>query len=187
MGLLVVISSPSGGGKDSVINELLKQIPNSARLITTTSREPRPGNQNGVDYFFVSQEDFANKIKNNEMVEYNNYVGNYYGVEKAKLKEALSNNDVVFTQIEVNGKHSLDKLGIKHLAIFLLPDSLEILADRIRRRKGISEEKIKERLETAKQEIEKSTDYEYRLVNKDGSFAETVAKISEIIQTKLTK
>ena len=80
MGLLVVISSPSGGGKDSVINELLKQIPNSVRLVTTTSRDLRPGNKDGVDYFFISKEDFENKIKNDEMVEHNNYVGNYYGI-----------------------------------------------------------------------------------------------------------
>lgn len=187
MGLLVVISSPSGGGKDSVINELLKQIPNSVRLITTTSREPRPGNKDGVDYFFVSQEDFENKIKNDEMVEYNNYVGNYYGIEKTKLAEALRNNEVVFTQIEVNGKHNLDRQKIKHLSIFLLPDSLDILAERIRNRKGVSEEKIVERLETAKVEIEKSVDYEYRIVNEDGKFVETVAKIREIIDGKLEK
>lgn len=185
MGLLVVISSPSGGGKDSAINELLKLIPNSVRLVTTTSREPRPGNKEGVDYFFVSKEDFLRKIENDEMVEYNNYVDNYYGIEKNKLKKSLEKNDVVFTQIEVNGKHSLDRLGIPHLSIFLLPDNLDILADRIRKRKGVSEEKIKERLETAKEEIVKSQDYEYRIVNEDGKFEETVAKIREIIESRL--
>jgi guanylate kinase len=186
MGLLVVISSPSGGGKDSVINELLKIIPNSVRLVTTTSRDLRPGNENGVDYYFVSKEDFKNKIENDEMVEHNNYVGNYYGIEKNKLVEALIKNEVVFTQIEVNGKHNLDKQGIKHLAIFLLPDSLDNLADRIRKRKGVSEEKIKERLETAKQEIEKSVDYDYKIVNKEGELADTITKVRQIIEEKLS-
>lgn len=186
MGLLVVISSPSGGGKDSVINELLKQIPNSVRLVTTTSRDLRPGNKDGVDYFFISKEDFENKIKNDEMVEHNNYVGNYYGIEKDKLKESLKKNNIVFTQIEVNGKHNLDKQEIEHLAIFLLPDSLEHLADRIRKRKGVSEDKIKERLETAKYEIEKSIDYDYKIVNKEGRLEETIAKVRQIIEEKLS-
>ena len=185
MGLLVVISSPSGGGKDSVINELLKEFSGSVRLVTTTSRLPRPGNIAGVDYYFISQAEFKEKIKNAEMVEYNNYAGNYYGIEKEKLSEALEKNEIVFTQIEVNGKHSLDQLGIKHLAIFLLPDDLNNLADRIRKRKGVSEKKIKERLETAKKEIEKSGDYDYRIINVEGEFDKTIAKIREILLKKL--
>ena len=89
MGLLVVISSPSGGGKDSVINELLKVLPDSARLVTTTSRPLRLGNVDGIDYHFISHDEFVAKIKNEEMVEYNNYAGNYYGIEKSKLKKIL--------------------------------------------------------------------------------------------------
>lgn len=185
MSLLVVISSPSGGGKDTVINELLKKFTNSARLITTTSRDPRPGNKDGVDYFFVSREEFEKKIKAEGLVEYNNYAGNYYGIEKTRLAEALEKNDIVFTQIEVNGKHHLTEQGIKHLAIFLLPENLEVLAERIRRRKGVSEDKIKERLEIARREIDSSADYDYRIVNRDGRFEETVSKISEIIAQNL--
>ncbi len=185
MGLLVIISSPSGGGKDSVINRLLKILPGSARLLTTTTRAPRPGNVEGVDYHFVSEAEFNDKIKNNEMMEYNNYAGNYYGVEKTQLKKTLKDNSVVFTQIEVNGKHSLDKLGIENLAIFLLPESLEILAARIRGRGGVSEELIKKRLEIAKQEIESSKDYDYRIINKDDHLDETVGKVAEIVRGEL--
>jgi len=181
MSLFVVISSPSGGGKDSVINELIKQLNNSARLVTTTTREPRPGNKDGVDYFFVSREDFEEKIKNIKLVEYNNYAGNYYGIEKEKLENALAEHEIVFTQIEVNGKHNLDRQNIPHLSIFLVPNDLEILADRIRRRGGVTEEVIKKRLEIAKNEIEQSADYDYRIVNKDGDFDQTVANIREII------
>jgi len=182
-GKLVIISSPSGGGKDSVINALLKIIPNSVRLITTTSREPRPGNQNGVDYYFVSVAEFENKIKNNEMVEYNKYAGNYYGIEKKNLTAALANNDWVFTQIEVNGKQHLDEQNIPNISIFLLPESLEILAKRIRRRGGVNEDKIQERLKIAQNEIDKSVIYDYQVVNVEGKFEETIAKIREILQT----
>lgn len=184
-GKLIIISSPSGGGKDSVINALLKIMPNSVRLITTTSREPRPGNKNGVDYYFVSVAEFENKIKNNEMVEYNNYAGNYYGIEKKNLNTALANNDWVFTQIEVNGKQHLDEQNIPNISIFLLPESLEILAERIRHRGGVNEDKIQERLKIAQNEMDKSVIYDYRVVNTDGKFEETIAKIREILQTDI--
>lgn len=182
-GKLVIISSPSGGGKDSIISALLKIIPNSTRLITTTSREPRPGNQNGIDYYFVSQAEFENKIQNEEMVEYNNYAGNYYGIEKKNLILALENNEWVFTQIEVNGKQHLDEQNIPNISIFLLPENLEILAKRIRNRGGLDEEKIKERLEIAQKEINKSVLYDYQIVNVDGKFEETVSKIREILNS----
>ncbi len=182
-GKLVIISSPSGGGKDSIISALLKIVPNSTRLITTTSREPRPGNQNGIDYYFVSQTEFENKIQNEEMVEYNNYAGNYYGIEKKNLILALENNEWVFTQIEVNGKQHLDEQNISNISIFLLPENLEILAKRIRNRGGLDEEKIKERLEIAQKEINKSVLYDYQIVNVDGKFEETVSKIREILNS----
>lgn len=180
-GKLIIISSPSGGGKDSVINALLKVLPNSGRLVTTTTRPLRPGNQEGRDYHFVSPEEFAVKIKNNELLEYNVYTGNYYGAEKKRLAEALEKYTWVFTQIEVNGKHNLDKQGIFNIAIFLLPESIEILEDRIRKRGGLTEEIIKERMEIARQEIAKSTDYDLRIVNQDGKLVETVAKIREFL------
>lgn len=186
-GLLVIISAPSGNGKDTVINALLKIIPGAARIITTTSRPPRPGNQEGVDYYFISKEKFENKIKNNEFLEYNFYAGNYYGTEKKRLDEVLSKNTVVFSAIEVNGKHNLDKAGIKHLSIFLLPDSLEILKNRIRARGGVSEELIEERMTIAKKEMESAPEYNYQVVNKDGKIEETIDNLAKIITSELNK
>ncbi len=185
-GLLVVISSTSGGGKDSVIRELLKIFPNSARLVTTTSRLPRPGNQDGVDYYFITREEFEKRLDNDGFVEYNEYAGNFYGIEKSRLEESLVNNDIVFTQIEVNGKHNLDKKQIEHLSIFLVPDDFDNLAERIRGRGGVSEEKLKERLEIAKKEVEDSGDYDYKVVNVQGDFEETVRKVADIIHSHLS-
>lgn len=181
-GLLIVISSPSGGGKDSVINALLKILPNSARFVTTTSRPPRPGNRNGVDYFFISKDEFEQGIKNQEFLEYNVYSGNYYGTEKKRLAEALERYDLAFTQIEVNGKHNLDKASVPHLSIYLLPENLETLRKRIEHRGGLTSAQIDERLRIAKEEIEKSTDYDHRIVNKEGKLAETVAEVAQIIR-----
>ncbi|MBI4426876.1 MAG: guanylate kinase [Candidatus Magasanikbacteria bacterium] len=180
-GKLIIISSPSGGGKDAVINALLKIFPNSARLVTTTSRPPRPGNKEGVDYFFISQNEFKEKIKRDAFLEHNIYSENYYGIEKARLDETLKKYNLVFTQIEVNGKHNLDKMGIKHLSIYLLPESLDILRARIERRGGLNGAQIDERLVVAKRELEESADYDYRVVNIQGKLDETVQKVANFI------
>ena len=184
-GLLVIISSPSGGGKDTVINALLKLLPNTTRLITTTSRPPRPGNIEGVDYYFVSEEEFKRRLAADAFVEYNIYAGNYYGQEKAVLNTCLSNFDIVFTQIDVTGKHALDAIKFPHLAIFLAPENLGVLQKRIEKRGGLDQAAIEKRLEIAKTEIEQSADYEHRIVNIEGKLDETIAKIAEIIKNAL--
>ncbi len=184
-GLLVVISSPSGGGKDSVINALLKQFAGSSRFVTTTSRPPRPGNQEGVDYHFLSSSEFVKKIEQGEFIEYNFYAGHYYGTEAKRLKKALAQSPLVLTQIEVNGKHNLDKAGIPHLAVFLLPESLAVLKHRIEERGGVSKTDLAERLAIAEKEIAASGDYNCRIVNAEGKLAETIKKIAKIISEHL--
>ncbi|MFH1291617.1 MAG: guanylate kinase [bacterium] len=184
-GILVVVSSPSGGGKDSIINALLEIFKNSDRFVTTTSRPKRPGNRNGVDYHFISEKEFKKKISNDEFIEYNIYAGNYYGTQKKHLKDSLAKYQLVFTQVEVNGKHNLDKAGIKHISIFLLPENLEILKQRIVKRGGISTGEIERRIEIAKNEIIESNDYDYRIVNLEGKLKETINKIAKIIKQNI--
>lgn len=181
MGLLVIISSPSGGGKDVVINTLLKRLPNTARLITTTTRPPRPGNKEGVDYFFITPEQFEERIKQGDFVEYNVYAGNYYGTPCNYLNSLLAKYDIVLSQIEVNGKRNLDKLGIPHLSIFMLPDSLDNLRKRIEKRGGITPEVMEQRLNIAKNEINASDEYDYKITNTEGKLNETINKIEELI------
>ncbi len=185
MSLFVIISSPTGGGKDATIEELLKIFPNSGRLVTTTSRTPRPTDSEGVTYNFVSREDFEQKIKQAYFVEYNNYAGNYYGTPKIKLDEALANNDIVFSNIDVHGKQSMDKLGIPNLSIFLLPESVEILRERVEKRGGTSQAELASRIQAVSQEIEASAGYDYRLTNYEGRLNETVESIAKIIQSHL--
>ncbi|MFA6105471.1 MAG: guanylate kinase [Patescibacteria group bacterium] len=182
--LLVIISSPSGGGKDTVITELQKLIPNSAKLVTTTTRPPRPGDQEGVSYFFVSEDAFKRRIDAGELLEYNYYAGHYYGSEKSVLETARTKYDVVFSNIEVNGKHNLDILGIQNLSFFLFPESIDILKKRIEKRGGISPEMMEERLKIAEEEIEKSQDYDFRFVNAEGKVDEVVKKIEKIIKDR---
>lgn len=184
-GLLVIISSPSGGGKDSVIRGLLDKIPNSVRFLTTTTRPMRSGEQNGVDYHFVSRENFEEMIKNDELIEYNIYADNYYGTEKKRMKEMLDKYAVVFSNIEVNGKKNFDKSGWKNLSIFLLPESLEVLRRRIEARGGLTPEIIQKRLETAEKEIAESDIYDYKIINAEGKLNEAVEQAEKTIKKHL--
>ncbi|MCF6277099.1 MAG: guanylate kinase [Candidatus Magasanikbacteria bacterium] len=181
-GKIIVISAPSGGGKTTILKELIKRIPNSARVITVTSRPKRESEQEGVDYFFVSKEKFEEKIGNNEFVEYNFYSGNYYGTEKSKLEESKQKYAFSFLPTETNGKNNLDKLGIDHISIFLLPESLEVLRNRIMQRGGHTAKEIVERLGIAKDEIAESEKYNFKVVNKEGYLEETIEKIVEFLR-----
>ena len=184
-GLLVIVSSPSGGGKDSVIAGLMKIFPGSVDFVTTTTRPPRNEEKNGDDYRFVPKEQFEDMIKNNELIEHNLYAENYYGTERAKMEEALASHPIVFSNIEVNGKRNFDKAGFKHLSIFLLPESLEILKERIVKRGGLTQEKIAARVAQAKKEIAESDIYDYRIYNRQGKLDEAVKKAAEIIRKHL--
>ncbi len=180
-GQLVIISSPSGGGKDSVIRGLIEILPDAVRYLTTTTRPMRPGEKNGIDYHYVTREEFEIMIKNNELIEYNEYADNYYGTEKARLNELLDNHKIVFSNIEINGKKNFDKDGWINISIFLLPESLEILKQRIISRGGLTDEIIAKRLETAKKEIAESDIYDYKIVNFQGKLDETVSNVAKII------
>lgn len=180
-GLFVIISSPSGGGKDAVIRELIKIIPRSAKLVTTTTRSPRPEDKEGVTYYFISKQDFENKIKNNEMMEYATYAENYYGVQKFELENKLQNFDVVFSNVDIQGRRNYTETGIKNLSIFLVPSNLEDLKKRILSRGGVNEAELALRLQTAQKEIEAANEYQFQIVNKDGNLAETIENVAKII------
>ncbi|MFA5061770.1 MAG: guanylate kinase [Patescibacteria group bacterium] len=185
MGQLIIISSPSGGGKDAVIRELIKKFPNSVRLTTTTTRPPRPHEQNGIEYFFVSPDEFKKRLNENKFIEHNIYSDNYYGVERKNLEEPLKKYDFVFTNVEVHGKENIDKAGFPSLSVFLMPESMEVLKERIERRGGINDPKIiAKRLEQAKNEVEQSKNYDFRVVNKEGELSETVDKVAKFIVDK---
>ena len=184
-GLLIIISSPTGGGKDAVIARLLKMFPSSTRLVTTTSRAPRPTDQEGATYYFVSPEDFEKKIKEGYFLEYNNCVGNYYGTPKQYLEDLLANNVLVFSNLDVNGKHSMDKLSVKNMSFFLLPESIEILKQRAEKRGGMTEEMIRDRIKLAGEEIDQSRDYDYQITNYEGKLQQTTDSIAEIITRHL--
>ncbi len=163
-GELFVLSAPAGGGKTTLANLLLKEVPNLVKITTCTTREPRPGEKNGVDYFFLSKEEFERKIREGAFLEYAVVHGNYYGTPKEEvLKEINKGNDVLLV-IDVQGMRQIKRNFKDVVTIFLIPPSFEELINRMRKR-GDSEEEIKKRLETAKKELKAWKEYDYIVIN----------------------
>ncbi len=163
-GSLIILSSPAGGGKTTLSNLLLSEVPNLVRITTCTTRKPRPGEKNGVDYIFLSKEEFEKMIENEELLEYAIVHGNYYGTpKKAVLEEIEKGNDVLLI-IDVQGMRHIKKRFNNLVTIFLIPPSFEELVNRMKKR-GDSEEEIKKRLETAKKELPAWKEYDYIVIN----------------------
>lgn len=182
-GQIIVISSPSGGGKGSVIKGLL-EIDNKSRWlsVSATSRKPRPGEKEGVNYFYLTEDEFKEKIKSNYFLEYTNYAGNYYGTPKEYIKEKLDQGIDVILEIEIEGASNIKKLIPEALFIFIMPPSLKILVERLKNRGTETNEKILERFHTAYKEINEVTKYNYVVVN--DKLDEAIDKVESIIKAE---
>lgn len=183
-GLLAVVSGPSGVGKDTLIKEYLKE--NKGYLsISATSRKIRGNEVDGKDYYFLTKEEFEEKIKEGDFLEYAIYNDCYYGTPKSKIEEILNAGEDVFLVIEVQGGLQVKQIMKDSILIFLLPPNFEILEQRLRGRNSETEEMIENRLKIAKQEIEISKKYDYTLVNNDINVA--VDKLKSIIDRERRK
>lgn len=166
-GLLFVVSAPAGCGKDTILAELFKKTDAAGYAVSATTRAPREGEINGVHYHFLTREDFSEKIKLGEVLEYTEYCGNFYGTLKKSVDElVLSGKDAVL-KIEVEGAMNIKKMFPEACLAFILPPSLEVLEKRLRGRGTETEEKIRERTLQAKNELEFAKNYDYLVVNDD--------------------
>jgi len=177
-GLLIVISGPSGVGKGTV-RDLFVNEPelNIAYSISMTTRKPRANERNGVDYFFVSEEEFLKAIANNELLEYAKFVGNYYGTPRAYVDKLRNEGKNVLLEIEVQGAQQVVEKCPQALSIFIIPPSLEELEHRIRSRKSEPEAIIQERLQKAIKEMDLISHYKYVVCNEDAQLASDLISI----------
>ena len=182
-GMLIVLSGPSGVGKGTVRKAIFDQPGNDFQYsISMTTRKPRPGEVNGKDYFFVSKEEFEQKIQAGEMLEYAKYVDNYYGTPLKWINDTLDAGKDVFLEIEVNGAMQVRSKSPNGVFIFLTPPDLRELKQRLIHRGTDSMEVINKRIKKAFSEIEMMQNYDYAVVNDEVPNA--VEKVKEIIRSE---
>lgn len=180
-GKCVVFSAPSGAGKTTIVHRLIEKIPSLSFSISACSREARPNEKNGVDYYFLSIDEFKSKIKNNEFIEWEEvYINNFYGTLSYEIEKIWNENQNVIFDVDVVGGINLKKyFGKKALSIFVKPPSIKILEERLRARKTESEEKIKIRIQKATDEMRRAKEFDYILENNDLNLA--VKEIMEVV------
>jgi guanylate kinase len=164
-GLLFIVSAPSGTGKTTLVERLVQRIPNLCLSRSYTSRDTRPGEQDGVDYNFISRQRFEEMARAGEFLEWADVFGNYYGTCASDTERCLAGRKDLVLVIDVQGARQVRASGIESIGIFVLPPSAAILEQRLRGRSKDSEAAIQKRLEAARREVGEFVNYEYVVVN----------------------
>ena len=179
-GLLVIFSGPSGSGKGTVLQSLLTERPDVAVSISATTRQPRPGEQDGVHYFFRQREEFEQMIREDQLLEYAEYSGNYYGTPLSFIEQQRQQGRHVVLEIEVQGAKKVMAKCPEAVSVFILPPSFAVLEKRLRRRATDSEEAVQKRLAAARGEILQAADYDYMVVN--DALEDCVSDLEAVLQ-----
>lgn len=186
IGQLFIVSAPSGAGKTSLLKALGKSLPELVISVSTTTREAREGEVDGVNYFFVDKKTFQKSIEDDDFVEYAEVFGNFYGTSRSKLSEQLKSKDDVVLEIDWQGARKVREHFSEVISIFILPPSTKELASRLSNRKQDSEAVIAGRMEQARSEISHYDEYQYLIINDD--FDQALAELQAIfVSQKLLK
>lgn len=184
-GLLIVFSGPSGTGKGTVLKAYFAKHPEARLSVSATTRQPRPGEQDGREYFFVSKEQFAQMKQKNALLESAEYCGNCYGTPRAPIVKWLNEGCDVFLEIEVQGGAQVRQLEPDSVGIFILPPSVKVLGERLRGRGTEAEAVVQNRLNAAKEEILQAKHYDYAVIN--DTIEEAAEEIATIISSEKHK
>ena len=182
--LLIVISGPSGVGKDTVVLRLKERGLPIHFVVTATTRPARDGEVHGVDYYFFSKEEFADMIEKDEFLEYAFVYNDYKGIPKFQVREALASGRDVVMRLDVQGAATIRELCPEALLIFLTTDTEEELVERLRARKTEAEAELKLRIATARKELNRVDEFDYVVVNRDDQLDKTVDIITAIIHAE---
>ena len=181
-GKLFVISGASGVGKSTVLNKVMAERSDLRFSVSATTRSPRPGETNGINYFFVSKEKFCEMIAQNVFIEYDDHMENYYGTPRSQMEEKLLTGSVIL-DVEPNGAMAIKEIYPEATLIFVAPPSMEALEQRIRGRGDTPEDQIKVRLERAAWEYAQREKYDYIVIN--DVLDDCVEQVLQIISNKL--
>ena len=166
-GNLFVISGPSGAGKGTLVSRLMTAVDDAWLSVSATTRQPRDGETDGVQYYFVTAEEFVRMIEAGELLEWARFSGNYYGTPRASVEKHIAAGEQVILEIEIQGARQVKEQFPEAHLVFIEPPSLEVLEQRLRGRGTETEEAIQRRLETARVELAGVDEYDFRLVNDD--------------------
>ncbi|MBQ7714796.1 MAG: guanylate kinase [Clostridia bacterium] len=186
-GLIIVISGPAGSGKGTIVRTLREKMPELGLSVSATTRDPRPGEEEGVSYYFITREEFERRIASGEILEHTLYCGNYYGTPKSELERITADGRDLILEIEVNGALQIKKLFPEAVAIMLLPPDAKLLESRLRGRGTETEEIIERRLKRAEEELKLLPNYDYLVVNGENMIDECAEQIRAIIKAEHTR
>ncbi len=185
--LLVVISGPSGVGKDATIQRMKERGYSCFFVVTATTRARRPGEVDGIDYHFVSETTFNDLIQRGELLEHALVYGQYKGIPKAGIRAALASGQDVILRIDVQGAATIRQLVPEAITIFLTAESEEALIERLRRRKTEDPSQLEKRIETARNELRRAHEFKYRIINRECALDETVDRVIAIVQAEKSR